>query len=64
MLLILGRRYSKSIAEEGGMNTGPTWIGDDKRRQHYSALQLHLLGGKGRYARGRAGVNESEAMDD
>ncbi len=29
----LDRRYRKSVAEEGGMNTGRTWVWDGNRRQ-------------------------------
>jgi hypothetical protein len=30
---MLGRRYSNSVAEEGGRNTGRTWTQDGQRRQ-------------------------------
>jgi len=30
---MLGSRYGKSIAEEGGINTGRTWTEDGKRQQ-------------------------------
>ncbi len=30
---MLDHRYSKRVAQEGGMNTGRTWTKDGKRRQ-------------------------------
>src|SRR5258708_26500202 len=39
----LGRRYSKSVAEAGGMNTGSTWTEDGKRRQAGPLVGLRRL---------------------
>ena|SRR3989442_8072162 len=43
MAAMLGRRYRKSIVEEGGMNTGRTWTEDGQRRQAGPFVGLHRL---------------------
>jgi len=40
---MLGRRYRKSVAEEGGRNTGRTWSEDGQRRQAGTFAGLHRL---------------------
>jgi hypothetical protein len=40
---MLGHRYRKSIAEEGGRNTGRTWTEDGQRRQAELLARLHRL---------------------
>ncbi len=40
---MLGHSYRKSVAEEGGRNTGRTWTEDGQRRQAELLARLHRL---------------------
>jgi hypothetical protein len=43
MPAMLGHRYRKSVAEEGGRNTGSTWTQDGQRRQAEPLARLFRL---------------------